>query len=280
LIDAHCHLNFNAYKEDADEVISRSLEQGIGMFVVGSQSTTSARAVDYAARYDGVWAIVGLHPIHLFEQEVDEAEVEFRSRRERFDPGHYRTLAERPEVVGIGECGLDYHHRPSRIDEGLFRSRQEETFRAQIELSLELGLPLMIHCREAHEEVLRVLEDYRRRGQVLRGDVHCFSGTRDIAARYLDLGFHISFTGNLTYKPRVIEGGNGETLQDVARQVPLERLLVETDAPYLAPVPHRGERNEPAFVRHIAEKIAEIKGLTYEEVARQTMLNTRRLFGV
>ncbi|MFC1638970.1 TatD family hydrolase [Patescibacteria group bacterium] len=292
LIDAHCHINFSAYRDDADEVISRSLDEGIGMFAVGSQSTTSRRAVEYADRFDDVWAVIGLHPIHLFEQDVDESETpggegaQFRSRAEEFDEKFYRGLIKGSDsVVGIGECGLDYYHRPGGVDSDEFRARQQDAFRAQIELALDTGLALMIHSRDAadgstdvHGDIIALLREYADRG--LRGDVHCFSGSPDQAQEYLKLGLYLSFTGNVTYKPRRSDIERGWTLEDVVRAVPPERILVETDAPYLTPVPHRGERNEPRYVRYVAERIAEIKGLARDDFSEQTLQNTRELFRI
>lgn len=293
LIDVHCHINFSAYKDDADEVIRRSLEQGIGMFAVGSQSTTSRRAVEYADRYDGVWAIIGLHPIHLFEQDVDEVEeggedARFRSRAEAFDPDFYRALIRSSgKVVGIGECGLDYYHVPTGVDPDEFRRRQDAAFRAQIDLALEFDLPIMIHSRDAadgstdvHGDIKAILTEYRDAGRAVKGDVHCFSGTAQDMRDYIDLGLYVSFTGNLTYKPRKADIEKGETLQDIARETQLDRILAETDAPYLTPVPHRGERNEPSFVRHVADKLAELKGIEKAEVYARLMENTRGLFRV
>lgn len=281
LIDCHSHVNFNAYKDDANEVVRRSLDAGIGMLAVGSQFSTSERAVATAEKYDDVWAVIGLHPIHLFAQEVDEEEDSFLTRAETFDPARYRALAaSSKKVVAIGECGLDYYRVPDNVTLEVLKQHQQETLRLQFDLALELGLPVMIHCREAHADVAALLEEYSRAGKPLRGDIHCFTGTWAEAERYLALGFFLSFTGIITFPPKAAEKTKGETLQDVVAKVPLERLLVETDAPYLAPVPYRGKRNEPAYVRHVAEKVAELKGLTFDEVAAQTLKNSRKLFGI
>jgi TatD DNase family protein len=293
LIDVHCHINFSAYKDDATEVIARAVEQGIGMFAVGSQSSTSARAVEYAEKYESVWAVIGLHPIHLFEQDVDESEageelVNFRSRSEEADVDFYRQLARRSgRVVGIGEIGLDYYHVPEGVDWDEFCARQERAFRAQIDLALELNLPIMLHSRDAadgstdvHADIKKILREYVAAGRAPRGDVHCFSGGVQDMRDYVELGFHVSFTGNLTYKPRRADIERGETLHDVVQAAPLESLLVETDAPYLTPVPHRGERNEPAYVKHVAQKIADLKEMPYEQVAEQLRRNVFDLFGV
>ncbi|HTM68811.1 MAG TPA: TatD family hydrolase [Candidatus Binatia bacterium] len=278
-IDAHSHINFNAYKDDAEEVIRRAAEDGTGMLAVGSQITTSERAVEYAKMHDGIWAVVGLHPTHLYDHFVDEQEIHYKSRNETFDPEAYRALVKSsPKVVGIGECGLDYYRLPDGADHDAIKQKQHDTFREQLDLAHELDLPVMIHCRDAHGDVAAILEDYRDRGRPLRGDIHCFTGTWAEAERYLALGFYISFTGIVTFPPRKAEQEKGETLADVARRVPLDRLLIETDAPYLAPVPHRGERNEPAYVKHVGAFIAHAKGLETAEVEARTLQNTKDLF--
>ncbi|MFH1047553.1 MAG: TatD family hydrolase [Patescibacteria group bacterium] len=293
LIDVHSHINFSAYKDDATQVVQRSVERGIGMFAVGSQATTSQRAIEYAKKFAGVWAIIGLHPIHLFEQDIDESEageelVKFHSRTEVFSVEFYRQLAQScDKVVGIGEIGLDYYHVPASIDPSEFRARQEQAFRAQIDLALELDVPVMVHSRNApdgstdiHADIRKILREYIDAGRPLRGDIHCFSGTVQDMQEYIALGFYVSFTGNLTYKPRQADIERGEILWDVARAAPLDRILVETDAPYLTPVPHRGERNEPAYVQYVCDKLAELKGLPSEQVERQVRENTRKLFRI
>ena len=281
LIDAHSHVNFNAYKDDANEVIQRSLDAGVGMFAVGSQSSTSERAIAYAEKYKGVWAVIGLHPIHLFEQVVDEEEIKFKSREEVFDVAKYRALAQSSdEVVAIGECGLDYYRLPDGVDVDIFKKVQADAFRAQIDLALELHLPIMVHCRNAHDDLADILEEYKGEGKYVSGQIHCFTGTVAEAKRYVDLGMYISFTGIITLPIKKLTLDTGETLLDVVKEVPLDRIIVETDAPYLSPVPNRGKRNEPAWVRHVAEKVAEVKGLTYEEVALATLTNTKILYGL
>jgi TatD DNase family protein len=292
LIDAHCHVNFRAYRDDAEAVIRRSLERGIGMITVGSQQDTSRSAVETAKRFDGVWAIVGLHPIHLFKTPVDEEENEFMSRAENFDVDFYRKLADESngKVVGIGECGLDYFHVPAGASRDEFIERQKNQFRVQLDLARDVGLPVMIHSRDPrpeeaagwpspHDDILDILFEYAAADRSVAGDVHCFGGTWEQAERYLELGFHISFTGNITFPPRKRDLAAGlMTAPELARRVPLERLLVETDAPYLAPVPHRGERNEPAYVEFVAREIARLRGISFEELAAATLANTKRLF--
>lgn len=312
LIDAHSHINFSAYKDDAAEVIARAEAENIWMLAVGSQIDTSRRAVEYAEQYPHIWALVGLHPIHLIDSHVDEHEVGgegerilFRTRKEKFDPTAYRKLAQHPKTVGIGECGLDYYRGGGEI-----RKLQEETFRQHIALAQELDLPLIVHVRDGvtpsppsprlrgtghfppsmggeawgwgstHEETIRILTDTRNgwRLESPLGMIHCYSGTWTQAERYLALGFNISFTGVITFKPTKKQLPIAEELWRTVRGVPIGRFHVETDCPYLTPEPHRGERNEPRYVFHVAEKVAELKGITIEEAAAASTENTLRLF--
>lgn len=282
LYDTHAHTQFNAFKDDGHEVIRRTLAAGTWMNVIGSQIDTSRHAVEYAEKYEeGVYATVGLHPTHLFSIHVDEDEVDFKSREESFDPAVYRTLAQSKKVVGIGECGLEYF----RLDQYAqpaeeIKVKQKEIFRQHLELAHELNLPLSIHCREAYDDLYEVLVEYKNSlsslgdgGGEVRGVMHCYLGAWEQAQKFLDLGLYISFSGIVTFK-------NAKALQDVARQVPVERLLVETDCPYLTPEPHRGERNEPTYVEFVARKIAELKDMSFDEVARVTTKNARQLFKV
>ncbi len=279
-IDAHSHVSFRAYRDDAEAVIRRSLEEGTGMLAVGTRIETSREAVACADKYDGIWALVGLHPTHVFSSYVDENEMEHESRPEKFDIEAYRALAKSsPKVVGIGECGLDYYRLPEGGDHEAIKAAQRAAFSGQLDLAYELGLPVMIHCRDAHDEVASILEECRDAGRPIRGNVHCFTGTWTEAQRYLALGFYVSFTGIVTFPPRKSDAGK-ETLADVARQLPLDRMLIETDAPYLAPLPHRGERNEPSYVKHVAAFIAGLKGVSTDEVERQTLQNVRTLFRI
>lgn len=284
LYDTHSHVQFNAFKDDGHEVIRRALAAGVWMNVVGSQIDTSKRAIEYAEQYDeGVYALIALHPIHLFSTYVDEDEIQFKSREEKFDPAVYRELAKSKKVVGIGECGLDYyrlddytkieahgHDAPSpTVPVAELKKRQKEVFRQHIELAIELGLPIEIHCRDAYDDVYEIVKEYPK----LRAIMHCYLGTAEQAKKFLDCGFLISFSGIVTFK-------NAKELQEVARMVPLDRIVVETDCPYLTPDPYRGKRNEPAYVEFTAQKIAALKGVTLQDVAEQTTANARKFFGV
>jgi len=281
IFDSHCHVQFNAYKDDADDVISRALAENTWMIVVGSQKTTSERAVEYANKYEGVWAAIGLHPIHLTEQEVDEEEVNFKSRREVFDYPAYATLAQNKKVVAIGEVGLEYYHQPQNISLDELREIQTKNFVEHCHLADEFSLPLIIHCRDAHTDQIKLVREIIAQGGLQkRGVVHCFTGNWQEAKAYLDLGFDIGFTGVINFPPKKSNPQPTSDLLEVVKNTPLDKILAETDAPYLSPPPHRGERNEPAFVKFVVAKIAEIKGISYEEAATATFANTRKLFNV
>lgn len=271
-IDSHCHVHFNAYAQDMDEVIRRSLEAGVFMITVGTQRDTSRRGLEVAEKYDGVWATVGLHPNHLTKQEFndDDELPPIKTREEEFDVDFFRSLAAHPKCVGIGENGLDYYRIPEGLDPEVVKEKQRATVRAHFDLATEMDLPLSIHCRDAYAEQEKIIREYVGAGKIpRRGVIHCFSGTLAQARSFLELGFHISVTGILTFS---------KDLQKVVRDLPLENLLVETDAPYLSPAPERGKRNEPWKVKYVSQTLAELKGVSLEEVARVTVENTLRVF--
>ncbi|NQV90692.1 TatD family hydrolase [Candidatus Uhrbacteria bacterium] len=281
LIDSHCHVHFNAYKDDMDEVIKRTLEKGVFMITVGTQKDTSVKGLEVADKYEGMWAIVGLHPNHTTEQEFwdndelpdgEQVTPKIKTRSERFDMDFYRDLTRHPKCIGIGETGLDYYRIPENVDRTEVMRVQEETVRAHFDLATEAQLPVSIHCRDAYVQQAELIREYTDAGKLARrGVIHCFTGTREEAQLFLDLGFSISFSGIVTFS---------KALQEVAKTIPIDKLLVETDSPYLTPTPDRGQRNEPWRVQYVAEKIAELKGLTVEEVAKQTVINTKNIFGL
>jgi TatD DNase family protein len=257
LIDTHSHLDDARYDGDRESVIARAREAGVEILVtIGCDLASSRKAVALADRYPFVYASVGVHP-HEVKQIADEWYDELR------------RLAQRPKVVAYGEIGLDYHynHSPPKL--------QRERFREQICLARDLHLPIVVHTREAQEDTIAILRE-EHAGDI-GGVFHCFSGDAWLAKDALDLGFYLSFSGVLTFQ-------NATMLRDILRTVPMDRLLIETDCPYLAPVPHRGQRNEPAFVKLVAEKIAQIKGadrpMPLEEIGRVTSDNARRLFKI
>jgi len=280
MIDTHCHVHFRAYKEDMDEVIKRSLQKGVRMITVGTQSTTSKNGVEIAEKYDGVYTTIGLHPNHTCEQHFEDELEEIKTRCEEFDIDYYRDLAKHPKVVAIGECGLDYYRIPAEVDRDALIAKQKREVRKQFDLADELNLPVVIHCRDAHADQVAILKEYLDAGRMKRrGVVHCFTGTLEEAKAYHAIGFLTSFTGIITFPPRKSDGPISP-LQQVVRDCPLEMMMIETDAPYLTPVPHRGERNEPWMVEFVAAKIAELKGITVGEVDRVTTANAEKLFGI
>ena len=281
LIDTHSHLNFQAFREDADDVIDRSLEQGTWMINAGTQFETSRKAIELAEEYgDGVYAAVGLHPIHLFEHHVDEEETSFNARGEEFNADSYRDLATRSiKIVGIGEFGLDYYRMPPGVDPAEVKKVQEEVVKQHLILAQEVQKPVMIHCRDlprlesgragAYDDLFLILKEYYEGP----GEIHSFTGTWEQAKKFLSLGFYVALNGIITFD----KTGRSE---EVVKNLPLDMTLLETDAPYLTPVPKRGKRNEPSYVQFVAEKIAEIKGIDKEEVEEVTTQNARKLYNI
>lgn len=277
LIDVHTHVQFHAFEEDADAVIQRALDAGTWMINVGTQRDTSVNAIALAEKFpEGVYATVGLHPIHTEKSYHDAKELgtsaesmEFTSRGEDFNSDYYKKLAGHPKVVAIGECGLDYY-RIRNHELGI--RKQKDAFLKQIELAKEVEKPLMIHCREAFKDLVDILDScFLIHDSRSPGVIHFFSGTKEDARKLLDLGFSFSFGGVITF---------ARNYDEAVRFIPLERIVLETDAPYVAPVPYRGKRNEPAFVSEVAKKIAELKGLPLEDISRVTVANARSIFRI
>lgn len=255
LIDSHAHLEAPEFDGDRAEVIRRSWEAGLKALVTigaGGDLSTCRKAVETAGSCVGIYASVGVHP--------HDAGTAHRKTFEKL-----KELARHPKVVAIGETGLDYHYMHSPVAE------QRKAFRRSLEIARELDLPVVVHTREADKDTLAILKDAFAEGGGAGGVVHCFSGDYAFAAQLLDLGLYLSFTGLVTFP-------KADGVRDAIRRIPLERILVETDSPYLAPVPFRGRRNEPAHVVQVARKVAEILGRPYEEVAWETGRNAIRLF--
>ena len=262
-----------------DEVIERTLDKGVFMITVGTQKDTSRKGLEVAERYEGVWAAIGLHPNHTVEQSFwdddelapeDQATPKIKTRAELFDYELFKEMAAHPKCVAIGETGLDWYRIPDDANLEQIKDRQREAARAHFDLATEMDLPVIIHSRDAYEEQVGIIREYVDAGKLpRRGVMHCFTGTLEEAQAYIDLGFYISFSGIVTFS---------KELQEVARAVPMDRILVETDSPYLTPNPHRGKRNEPHYVLHVAEKIAGLRGVSVEEVADATVKNTKNLF--
>jgi len=273
-IDIHGHVNFKAFDDDRDVAIRRALDNKTWIINVGTQADTSKKAVEIANKYDeGVYAIVGLHPIHTSasyhdEKELGEGGKEFTSRGEVFNKDVYREFLKDPKVVAIGECGLDYFHMDVESIE-----KQKEAFVAQVELAEEINKPLMLHIRNnpnnkninAYTDVLEILKKYPK----VKGDVHFFAGSMADAKAFLERGFTLSFTGVITFT---------HDYDEIIKNTPINMIMSETDSPYVAPVPHRGKRNEPFYVNEIVKKIAEIKGLSEIETKKAIIANAKRVF--
>jgi len=252
LVDSHCHLDFPEFAPELDAVLARARTAGVGACItIGTKFSTFERTRAIAERFPDVWCTIGSHPHEAKDEPVPNANVILEQTN------HLK-------VVGIGETGLDYYYEHSP------RDAQARNFRAHIEAARASDLPLIVHTRDADDDTVAILEDEMGKG-AFRGLIHCFTGTQKLADAALAMGFFISASGIATFK-------NSTALRDVLKTVPLDRLVIETDAPYLAPVPHRGKRNEPAFVTHTAAALAVLKGISAEELARATTDNFFALF--
>jgi len=278
LIDTHAHLNFNAYKDDADEVIRRSLAENVWVINIGTQYETSKRAIEIAEKYpEGIYAAVGLHPIHLetnlVKVKIDIEEVEFNSREEEFNYEKYKELAQSEKVVAIGEIGLDYYYKPkTKRKLALFKEKQRAGLCKQLESAKELNLPVIFHCRMGHRDLIKFLKE-NQEIRPKKAVAHGFVGQLDELKEYLNFGYSIGFNGIIFKK---IEGINFE---ENIKNTPLDKILIETDCPYLTPSEAEG-RNEPLNVKYIAKRIAEIRNVSYEEVAKITTENAQKLFKI
>lgn len=281
-VDTHCHVHFNAYNNDSSQVIQHALDVGVWMITIGTQKDTSKNGIVVSEQFDGLWCSVGLHPNHLFPVYIDEDEHPFVTREEDFDYAYYKQLCESSEkVVAIGECGLDYYRLPEDRDQHMMKRKQEEVFRAHLDLADEMNLPVVLHIRDAHDETLAILREYVDAGKLTRkGVCHCFTSNAEHAKAYVNLGFYVSFTGIITFPAKKSQPALQQELWEAVKAVPLDRLCIETDAPYLTPVPHRGERNLPEYVAHVAGKVAELHNVSLDEVARQTTRNAITLFNL
>jgi TatD DNase family protein len=252
LVDSHCHLDFPDLAEDLDEVVARARQAGVGpMLTICTHVTRFERVLAVARRFEGVDCTVGIHPHEAGKEPETSAET-------------LMALANDPKVIGFGETGLDffYEHSP--------RDAQERSFRKHIRAARESGLPVIVHTRDADADTMRILEEEQAKGP-FAGLIHCFSSSAELAEKAVELGMMVSISGIVTFK-------KAEALRETVRALPLDHLLVETDAPYLAPVPKRGKRNEPAFTAYTAATVAEVKGISEAELARATTDNFFRLF--
>lgn len=269
LVDSHSHLNFQAYKDDLSEVIGRCLNAKMLVVNVGAAFDTSRKAVNLALAEPSFYSAIGLHPIHVFDEE--------------FIVEDYQTLIDsaKENVVAMGETGFDFWHWDEVLAKGAssleeIKEKQEKVFRSHIALAKKNNLALVIHGRNgdqdtsAYKNIYRVLKDEG----INRAVIHCYGGNLEEAKAFVDLGCYLGFTGIVTFDKKA------EELQEIAKWIPMDKMLIETDAPYLTPVPHRGKRNEPAYVRHVAEKIAQLRNMSVEEVIEITGQNAKNLFAI
>ncbi|MBZ2175073.1 TatD family hydrolase [Schnuerera sp. xch1] len=253
LIDSHAHLDNEKFDPDRDRLIKSLKQSGIELIInPGDDLASSIRAVSLSEEYDNVFAAVGIHPHSA--KEMDDSTIDI-----------LKSFTNRKKVVAIGEIGLDYHYDNSP------RDIQKEKFKEQLDLAKEVDLPVIIHSRDATQDTLEILKEAQN--DKLEGVLHCYSGSVEMAMKYIDMGFYISLAGPVTFK-------NARIPKEVAKAVPMDKLLIETDSPYLTPEPHRGKRNEPVFVRYVAGIIAELRGITFEELATKTAENIKRLFRI
>lgn len=264
MIDVHCHLNFHAYEKDVDEVIKKAIEDNVEKIInVGTSIESSQRAIELAQKYKNLHAIVGIHPHHS-----DKVTENFM--------GELETLARNKKVVAIGEIGLDYFSYKSN---GVVEPKvQKKIFEQQIELSIKLGLPLQIHNRQAGLDIINILKHYKSELRNLPGMFHCMSGDIEFIKKVLDIGFYVGFDGNITYEG--IAKGETTPLIELVKYAPIDRIVTETDSPFLTPVPYRGMRNLPSYVIIVGEFVAKIKGVTTEEVEEKTTQNAKEIFGI
>ena len=251
IVDTHCHPQFPQYDSDREEIIKRAFNNDIGIICVGTDLERSKQAIELASKHESIWASVGLHP----NDNLGEA----------FDPEEYYLLAQNKKVVAIGEVGLDYY-RTKKLENQHF---QKKRFIKQIQLASELNLPLIIHCRDAHQDMINLLTASRSSLSDNPGVIHSFTGTWENAKKYIDLGFYIGFNGIITF---------ARQYDEIVINTPFDKTLLETDAPYLTPELYRGKKNEPVYIKYVAEKIAELRKISVEEIAEQTTQNAKTLF--
>ncbi|MFC1775346.1 TatD family hydrolase [Patescibacteria group bacterium] len=254
-IDIHSHLQFPQFDSDREEVIEKMKNSGVGAIVVGTDFESSKKAVELANNHENLWASVGLHPND--------------NTTEIFNFDAYKKLAENSKVVAIGECGLDYFRCEKTSEE---KRRQAELFELHIKLSVESNLPLMIHVRDAYEDVIKILQQNKKEyGDKLRGNVHFFAGDLSTAKSFFEMGFSTSFTGVITFT---------NDYDEVIKSAPIDMIMTETDCPYVAPEPHRGKRCKPVYVEKVAQRIAEVRGEEIDNIKDNFLENTERMFGI
>ena len=270
--DSHTHLNLAVFDKGRKEIIEKTLEQGVFVINIGTCYETSKKAVEIAQQYENCWATVGLHPSHTIPMKIDKSELVMNNKEDISEGevfnGKFKSLLKKPKVIAIGECGLDYSYLKdfSEKDQAKYKKMEEKEFRKQIQSAKKYNLPLSLHVRDLYEKALIILEEEKYKGGAV---FHFFTGNVNQAQKILEKGFYLGFSGIITYS---------ETMNDVIKAAPLEKILIETDAPYVAPIPYKGNRNEPIYVKEVAKKIAQIKKLPLKEIEEATFKNTMRLF--
>ncbi len=262
MIDVHCHLNFHSFGKDTDEVIKNAFAKGVKRIInVGTKLDSSQKAIELAEKYENLYAIIGVHPHHADKLEKDWID-------------DLEKLSKKPKVVGIGECGMDFYSYHSN---GIVEPKlQKDIFAKQIELSLKLALPLQIHNRHAGKEIIEILKSYRSNLLNPPGMFHCMSGDLEFLKKVLDLGFYVGFDGNITYEG--LAPGEETKLTELIKQTPIDRIVTETDSPYLTPQPYRGSRNIPEYVIIVGQFIAGVKGVSFDKIEEQTTKNAGKIF--
>lgn len=270
LIDTHCHIHFPAYDADREQVLARMKDRNIWALTIGTATGNARKAIELAESTEGIWATVGLHPSHTTSEHVDADEGQVDEHDVTVE-GLVELAKTSKKVVAIGEAGLDFYRLPTDRESAI--KKQEGVFRTHIEAAKQLDLPLVIHCRDALTRLAEILHETG----YARGVVHSFTGTWEEAKPLIDLGMHIAVNGIATFPLRKSQDPS-TAINETIKRIPMDRLLVETDAPWLAPNTYRGKRNEPAYVEEVAKHIAQVRGVSLEDIARQTTENTRALF--
>jgi TatD DNase family protein len=273
-IDSHAHLDFKEFNIDRDEVIKRAKMAGVLKIInVGANLERSKRSVELAKKYSNIYATVGVHPHDCEKDDLNVVIKEFKDLISE-DKERDQTAEDKNKIVAIGEIGLDYYQLTTNDRQSAIK-KQKETFEVLLNLAIELKLPIIFHCRDAYEDMIKIISKIKNQKLKIMGVIHCFSGDWQIAQRFLNLGLYLSFTGAITYP-----GKKAAKIEEVIKNTPLERILIETDCPYLAPIPYRGQRNKPAYVVKVAEKISQIKNLPLQTIAEQTTKNAVELFNL
>jgi len=280
-IDTHCHLNFKDFKDDYRQVAERALSNQVEMVVVGSELKTSSRSVSLSKEFEqGVYSAVGLHPIHLQDilakNDNENGKYEFRSKKEEYQEEPYLKLVKSSnKVVAIGEIGLDYYHIDANSEQEVksVKNLQQEVFYKQLELAKKVELPVIIHCRDAHDDLFPILKDFYSKNSFRKewGVIHCFSGDLELAKKYWDMGLLTSFTGLITFVKQ---------WDLLIEKAPIDKIMIETDSPYLSPIPYRGQRNEPLYVKEVAKRIAEIRKQDIDLVEKNIFETSKKFFNI